>query len=465
MQGGTGRFWLNSATGSQLAGSKFFLDTGASATNGQDFIIGDWNAGGTRTLTLSGLQGFGTIRTDSGTEGVRNLIVDQSGGDTTFNGMLLSHRSGAGVNRAIAFEKKGSSNLTMAGIVGVQTAGAAGTAPLTVTVTDGTLTFTAANTYTGGTTVNGGTLLVNNTTGSGTGTGTVTVTTGTLGGTGTIAGSVVVAATGNIAPGTSAGTLAVGGNLDLSAMAAGAGKLKFELDSLAGTNDRINVTGTVALGTLALDDLETTNLGGLQAGTYTLITSSGLTGTVDTGVALITPGFNGQLQTSGNDVQLVVSAVGGATYASWIDGFFPGETDDNIIGAGADPDKDGIPNSVEMVIGGDPKDGMDAALLPTLELVTDPVSTPAIPAGDYLLFTYRRTAISETAGVTAGCETDTDLVGPWTPAIDGVGGVLIQEDLNFSFTPAAPADTDRVRVYVPLGANTELFGRLNVQVP
>ena len=153
MQGGTGRFWLNSSTGSQLAGTKFFLDTGASAANGQDLIIGDWNADGTRTLTLSGLQGYGTIRTDAGGEGIRHLIVDQSGGDTTFNGMLLSHRSGALVNRSLAIEKKGTSKLTLAGIVGVQTASAAGAAPLTVTVSGGILALTAANTYIGDTTV------------------------------------------------------------------------------------------------------------------------------------------------------------------------------------------------------------------------------------------------------------------------------------------------------------------------
>lgn len=153
MQGGTGRFWLNSSTGSQLAGTKFFLDTGASATNAQDVILGDWNADGTRTLTLSGLQGHGSIRTDAGGDGVRNLIVDQSGGDTVFNGMLLSHRSVLLVNRGLAIEKKGTSKLTLAGIVGVQTASAAGTAPLTVTVSGGTLALTAANTYTGDTTV------------------------------------------------------------------------------------------------------------------------------------------------------------------------------------------------------------------------------------------------------------------------------------------------------------------------
>ncbi len=69
----------------------------------------------------------------------------------------------------------------------------------------GKLTLTKANTYTGGTTVDGGTLHLKNKGGSATGSGAVQVSTGTLRGTGIIAGAVTV---GN---GSSSGAILVGG--------------------------------------------------------------------------------------------------------------------------------------------------------------------------------------------------------------------------------------------------------------
>jgi autotransporter-associated beta strand protein len=156
-----------------------------------------------------------------------------------------------------------------------------------------------------------------------------------------------------------------------------------------------------------------------------------------------------------------LTVASGTNYASWIAGF--GLTGDDALG-GSDPDFDGIDNAVEMVLGGNPATGMDTALLPTLELVTNPTGTGPIPAGDYLLFTYRRSDLSVAAGVMSDCETDTDLVAPWTAAT-GAPGVVIEVDNNFTFSPPAAADTDRVRVYVPRGLNTRLFGRLKVTVP
>lgn len=215
MQGGTGRFWLHSASGSQAAGTAFALDTGSSATDAQDFIIGDWDAtSGNRRLTLASLSGYGTLRTDAGGAGVRTVIVDQSGGATVFHGMVLSHTSGAGEVRALALEKKGTSSLTLAGIVGKQTAAAgAADAPVSITVSDGTLVLAAANTYTGPTTVNAGNLVVS---GSLAAASAVTVNGGTLGGSGTINGPVSVNAGGTLAPGASVGTLTVNNTLTLA---------------------------------------------------------------------------------------------------------------------------------------------------------------------------------------------------------------------------------------------------------
>ena len=109
------------------------------------------------------------------------------------------------------------------------------------------------------------------------------------------------------------------------------------------------------------------------------------------------------------------------------------------------------------------KPGMDSALLPTLQLVTDPAG---LPAGNYFLFTFRRTDLSVASSVVSSAEYDTDLAGAWTEAQEGVGGVVVQIDDNYaSFVPPATTDTDRIRVFIPRGTNTKLFGRLKALVP
>jgi len=85
----------------------------------------------------------------------------------------------------------------------------------------GTLILTGASTYTGGTTVDAGMLWANNTTGSATGTNVVTVASGAeLGGTGAIAGAVVIADGGTLSPGMNgAGVLVLNNALTLAANA------------------------------------------------------------------------------------------------------------------------------------------------------------------------------------------------------------------------------------------------------
>jgi fibronectin-binding autotransporter adhesin len=105
------------------------------------------------------------------------------------------------------------------------------------------------NSYSGGTIVNAGTLLVNNLVGSGTGAGLVAVSNnGTLGGSGGIAGPVWCA--GTISPGESAGTLTLGGGLDLSTGGTNVWELSTLTSSGEGTNfDQIILTaGNLGLG-------------------------------------------------------------------------------------------------------------------------------------------------------------------------------------------------------------------------
>lgn len=267
MQGATGRFWLHDPNGSQAVSTAFALDTGASGTDAQDLVYGDWDAtSGNRKLTLSSLTGYGTFRVDAGNPGTRNVIVDQSGGDTTFNGMLLSHTSGSGQVRSLSFEKKGSSSLTMAGIIGKETAASgAANADVAITVSAGTLVLAANNTLTGPVTVNGGTLTLG-ASGSIANSPTITVASGamfdvsavsggyalaasqTLKGNGTVTGAATI--NGTVAPGLSIGTLTFSTAPTLS------GTLLMELDRTnSQTADKI-----VGLGTLG-GTLTATNIG------------------------------------------------------------------------------------------------------------------------------------------------------------------------------------------------------------
>ena len=240
-------------------------------------------------------------------------------------------------------------------------------------------------------------------------------------------------------------------------------------------NTTVNA-GTLSLGSVNANN-ETATVTIASTGAFLALThaSTDTVGTLFIGATQLAAGQYGNSssvlpvigisQITGTGTLTVTSGPPASGYASWIASFFPGETNLAIIGVDVDPDNDGIDNGVEMVIGGNPATGMDTALLPTIALVTDPVSTPAIPAGSYLLFTYRRSDLSVAGGVASACQTDTDLAGPWTTAIDGASGVVIQVDDNFTFTPPAAGATDRVRVYVPRGAITTLFGRLDAVTP
>ena len=424
LSGGTITFGDAGATGTGVdIGSSAYDKAGAAGT------VGELNISGGSVTIHNGSGGF-AVRLGSNVEaggGTVTATMNLTGGTTTLTGDIVR---GATSPRTTSTLRISGGTLDMGGNdIG------SGTESVTLTAESGTLENVASINGNGGLEkTTGGTLV--------------------LDGINTYTGDTVVNE----------------GTLELADDA----QMKFVLGASTGINNKISGAGSVTLdGDFVID---TSAADGLFSGSWTLEDVASLTGAYGATFSIV--GFTdigndqwekdiggGKKYTFDESTGvLTLASTGGPTYASWIDGFFSGESDPAIIGVNADPDDDGISNAVEMVIGGDPKDGMDTALLPTLEMLSaDPDGDTNF--SDYFLFTFRRTDESVTAGLTTACETDTDLAGPWITAVDGVDGVVILTDDNFTFTPPAATDTDRVRVYVPRGANPELFGRLTAQVP
>lgn len=149
------------------------------------------------------------------------------------------------------------------------------------------------------------------------------------------------------------------------------------------------------------------------------------------------------------------TAVG--SYATWISAAYPGVTDLNITGLTVDPDHDGIPNAVEMVLGGNPATAMDAALMPAATLLTTDLGAGT---KEYFVFSYRRNASALTSGLTSIVQSSESLGGLWTHNIPSQNGVVEQTAPNFH-----GLGIDRVRLCIPRNARPVLFGRLQVTVP
>ena len=94
-------------------------------------------------------------------------------------------------------------------------------------------------------------------------------------------------------------------------MAGGSGKLNYDLGTPV-ASDKITVNGAANIGNgvLGFNDFVFTNVGGMQAGTYVLMTTTaGITGTLDPASRTGTVGgFTGVLQINGNNIEWATDA-------------------------------------------------------------------------------------------------------------------------------------------------------------
>jgi len=327
--------------GTTISGGE--LQLGDGGTNGS--IAGDVavSSGASLIFNRSNSLTYGEVISGSGAltktgNGTLTLTGDSThtGGTTISGGILRIGDAGAtgsiegNVLNNATLRIARTSNMTFDGIM-------SGSGNLLKSST-GALFLTEANTYSGGTTISDGRLLANNTTGSATGSGSVQIgLSGTLGGTGSVAGAITMHVNGIIAPGESAGSLTASSNVTLT------GTYQCEID---GANaDKLAVGGAfdISAGILDIDVLG----GGATQAVYVIATYSSLTGASFATVTDLPAGYEVNYAYNGNQIVLILTS----SYEFWSDSF--GLSDTNAF-FDADPDGDGGKNGYEWATGTNP---------------------------------------------------------------------------------------------------------------
>jgi autotransporter-associated beta strand protein len=412
---GTGPKTINVNNGSN-GRSQFYLDgSGGNITVPADIVFRT-SSDQLAKPAIGNLAGDNVIQGSvTPTTGGGNSAISVIGGSLTINGAIAM--ASATTARNLVLGGTTGAPGTINGVI------SNGTNALGVIMTGpNTWTMNGDNSYTGATNVNGGKLVINGN--QGTATGNVAVAGGaTLGGTGTIGGNTTIADT---------------------------GKLEFNLSTAPISHDKLDLATGKVLTFSGNSVLTITASGGAATGLYTLATAAGGIGGTPTFTVSLPGGWSSDPpQIIGGDLLLnITSTGGGGSYGTF-------ESLNGIAGAGAgtDSDGDGIQNGIEFVIGGDPSGpGSDSnGLLPTVSV-----------DGTYLNFVFRRS--DDSASYTPRVEYGIALTG-WTPAQNGVNGVVITEENN---PGDLPANTDRVTVQIPralAAPGSKLFARLRVDIP
>jgi autotransporter-associated beta strand protein len=231
-------------------------------------VLSGANSYAGRTVIEQGVLSFGTAA-HLGDGSATNTVVIRNGATLRSTGTAVDLGAARGVEVAgssAVIEVAPATRLTISGVVAGHDC-----TPLLKTGT-GILTLAGANTYDGEVRVTAGGLEVNNSLA-----GSVLVqSTATLGGTGTIAGPVTLAAGSSfLQSGASSGTVAT---LGVGSLTIDAAALEFRLGSSL-TRDMINVAGNLTLTGISNFNLNPTTFGAVTPGTYRLIQYGGtLTG-------------------------------------------------------------------------------------------------------------------------------------------------------------------------------------------
>lgn len=169
----------------------------------------------------------------------------------------------------------------------------------------------------------------------------------------------------------------------------------------------------------------------------------------------VTVGENDQLpytmatgiETSPLDLlELPFHAHTGPAYLDWINQFYPGESDPNIVGLSAQPTSN-LQNGIIYLFDGDPT-SYDSTVLPEFSRDASKVtyvfrlSSAAASLAPYVEYTDTLTAID------------------WNQATDGVDGVVIASEADGFET-----GVDRVTVTIPHGGADQFFARLRFDTP
>ena len=303
------------------------------------------SAGATGLILANEPSGTGTVNLNGGTLTVRRVREGNDGnagvgGLSTFNfngGTLVA---GAGANAN--FMSGLNSAVISAGGAFIDTN--AQTIAIAQTLDDdgGDLTKLGA-----------GTLLLNGANGY---FGTTTVAAGTLGGTGSLTGPLVVNASASVNPGASAGTFTVGDAVTIN------GTYVCEVDGAVA--DQLAVSGALTIGAAAALDFSA--LSAPTAASYVIATFTSRTGTfVEQNVPA---GYEVVYNT--NNLSLVQTAT---PYTTWASNYGLNPLTDGA--PAADKDSDGQSNAIEFALGGSPISGSDNARIYNLVADSDDVGS------------------------------------------------------------------------------------------